>query len=158
MYKSNASLSKEAADASGKASTMAEGVKDNDASSHSNAGSAHSTAAWKHRDAGNATKAAEHEKQARMHYDKAEDIRSTTYLADNIGNKADVLSKKAGVAAFGKDKDDPRSETELHTDAAAQHEKASKAYDLAGDKAKASYHAGKASEHAKAAKKGTKVE
>jgi hypothetical protein len=43
-----------------------------------------------------------------------------------------VLSKKAGVAAFGSDKDEARSETELHTDAAAQHEKASKAYDLAG--------------------------
>jgi hypothetical protein len=152
MMKSNASLSKEAGDASTKATAASEVVKDDDAAAHSNAGSQHSTAAWKNRDAGNATKAAEHEKKARAHYDKADDIRSTTYFADNIGGKADVLSKKAAIAAYGKDKDEARSEKELHADAAAQHDKASKAYDLAGQKAKSQYHAAKAAEHAKCAK------
>lgn len=147
MMKSNASLSKDAKDATAKAGNMTEKSTDQDPSTHEQAASAHYTAAYKNRDAGNDSQAKLHEKAAALHNEKAGAGRRAEYYANDEARAADTLTKKAEKAAFGKDPNELRSEKELHKDAADAHTRASKAFDLAGKKTDAAYHADKAEKH-----------
>jgi hypothetical protein len=149
MFQSNAANGKDAKEASKKADAMTEAAKDGDGS-HQKAQQAHMTAAYKNENAGNGTKAKEHEKQALVHGEKANsEYRDKDYAA-SVSRDAEVLSTKAEKAGFG-DKKDPRSGDELHQAASDAHAKASKAHDLAGNKTDAAYHAAKADKHAEAA-------
>lgn len=145
--KSNAALSKDAQDASAKANEASENAGDGDGPSHNRAGSAHSSAAWKNRDAGNETAAQFHEKAAKLHYEKGEAAQRATYYAQGEGRAAEDLSKKANMSAFGKDENELRNEKQLHTDAAAAHDKASKAFKMAGMKRESDYHGAMAKHH-----------
>jgi hypothetical protein len=144
----NAGQSKEAGDASKLAVQASGKVSDDDGESHAQAGRAHSDAAWKNRNAGNITKADDHDAQAMVHYEKAGQARDTKNFADQKSRSAQDLSNKAEKAAFGQDDKDPRSEKELHQDAAAAHDVAAKAHALAGSDTDQKFHEAKSKAHA----------
>lgn len=108
----------------------------------------HHDAQWKNQQAGNATQAQKHAGAAIVHDEKAQTLRTEKYHADNLGRAAESIGKKAELSHFGKGTDkDPRSHDELHADAATAHDKASTAYESAGDDRQASYHAEEANKH-----------
>lgn len=146
-YKSNASLSKDAKQASNKAHEASGVASDKDPSSHNLAQEAHWHAAHVNRACGNESAAKDHEKCARVHGEKAQRASRAKMFAQDAARDADTLSAKAGKSKFGADPDDPRSSTELHTDAATAHTHASKAFDMAGMKRDSAYHAAKAKSH-----------
>ena len=146
-YSSNAAVSKSAMDSSKKAEAASSAAKD-DWESQNRAANAHYQAAQSHRQAGNETKAADHEKKAKMHDEKAFAAQRDQSHAEMIGADAEKLSKKAHLAAYGKDPKELRSEAELHMGAAEIHDKASKAYDAAGMKRETAYHEDMSKSHA----------
>ncbi len=144
----NAGKSKEAKDASAAALKASSNVRDGDGESHDNAAMAHSNAGWRNRDAGNETKAKNHEKQALVHREKANQAFRAKSFASDASHAAQQLTQKAEQSAFGKDDKDPRTPKELHQDAAAAHDQAAKAHELAGDERMAKYHGAKRDAHA----------
>ena|ERR1700722_8713264 len=148
MFKSNASLSKEANNKTKLAEEATAKAKDSDPASHREAASAHYSAVWAHQSAGNTLKADAHKKQAKYHDTKAAGDYETKSFADNMGRLAEGASKQADMASVaGKDKDELRSTKEMHQDASKAHDKAAKAYELAGDDKASKYHAAKSQQH-----------
>lgn len=148
-YKSNAAISKEAAQASTAADQASATAVDGNGS-HSAASNAHDTASWKHKQAGNATKANKHAMQARVHGEKASREYQTQDFARSASAQADGMSKKADMAKHGQDPNDPRSEQELHDAAAEAHGHARDAAKLAKDDRAQKYHGAKQAFHASA--------
>jgi hypothetical protein len=146
---SNASKSKNAADATKNAIDASQRSGDDDWKSHQQAADAHYDAAWKQRDAGNATRASQHRAQAQVHQEKADAGRRAEQFADEQGRAAHELTKKAEMSQFGPDSKDPRTPVQLHQDAAQAHQAASAAYEMSGNKRAAAYHAAKADGHAR---------
>lgn len=148
QFASNARKSKDAADASKKAEEVAGQTSAGTPESHRLAASAHWDAAYKHRDAGNETRAQAHEKQAKVHSEKASSGERAQGFANNEADIAEKLSRQAELARFGKDDKDPRTEKELHQDAAEAHSRAGKAFEMAGDDRAKQFHEAKAGAHA----------
>jgi hypothetical protein len=148
-YQSNASISMNAKQASANACKASDAAKDVDG--HAKAATAHWNAASANRAAGNETTAKEHDNHARVHGDKAQHGSRARMFAQDTARDAEALSAKAGKAKHGADPDDPRSEKELHKDAADAHTRASKAFSMAGMKRDAAYHSAKAASHLKKA-------
>jgi hypothetical protein len=146
-YKSNGALSVEANAVSKKAKEVTSQAKDGDPQSHRVAGDINAQAAHQLQQAGNISKAKEHQAQAAVHYEKSQAGDRAKYFADEEGRTAELLSKKAELAKHGQDPKDARTETQLHSDAADAHERASKAYDMAGQDRDSKYHAEKAEHH-----------
>lgn len=134
---------------SAQACKASDNAKDSD--SHDKAKTAHWNAASANRAAGNETIAKEHDKHARVHGEKAQHGSRARMFAQDTARDAEALSAKAGKAKHGDDPDDPRSEKELHKDAADAHTRASKAFSMAGMKRDAAYHSAKAASHLKRA-------
>jgi|GEM_PF-6973510 len=147
----NAGMSKEAKQASQKAAELSDATADGDHESHGRAATAHYDAAWANERAGNVTKALDHRKQANVHGEKADLGRQAKSFADDMSRKATDLSTMAGKAKFGQDPSDPRSEKELHSDAAQAHEMAARAHELAGCDRGAKFHKAMAEQHGAAA-------
>lgn len=150
-YKSQGSLSTMAKQATERACQASDNVNDTNPQTHRAAADLHQVAANAHRNAGNDTKAREHQKMARMHGEKADQGDRARFFAQDEARNAEQLSSKAGKAKFGDDPDDPRSEQELHRDAADAHQRAAKAFDMAKMPRDAAYHQAKASGHLKRA-------
>lgn len=147
---SNAAKGKGAADASVAAKQASAITAEGDGDSHGRAADAHREAAWKQQDAGNGDKAKWHRAQGQVHQEKADDANRMKFAADDQARAAEGLSKKAEMAGFGRDSNDPepRSEKQLHEDAGASHKKAADLYTMAGKKRQALYHGAKAEAHA----------
>ena len=146
-YKSNGANSADAKKASAKACAASDAASDSNPDSHDKAQTAHWNAASANRAAGNETIAKEHDKHARVHGEKAQHGSRARMFAQDTARDAEALSAKAGKAKHGDDPDDPRSEKELHQDAAGAHKKAATAFKMAGMKRDAAYHSAKAASH-----------
>jgi hypothetical protein len=157
MPMSNAAKGKGAAQASTAAAKASDAVGDNDDwRAHDKAAAAHRDAAWQHDDAGNGTKANDHRAQARVHAEKAEAGRRLADMAQQQSRAANDLTIKAEKKGFGDSEDglygdpdvkDPRTEKELHADAAQAHDRAAQMHELAGCKVSSNFHKMKAAEH-----------
>ncbi len=150
MNESQATLSKDAKTKTALANDASAKVTDGDGASHERAASAHYDAKYANERAGNATQAKKHAGVAAVHYEKADNARRVGSFAADQARVAEQLSQKAEKAAYGKDENDPRSEKELHKDAADAHDKAGEAAKMAGKDKDAAYHADKAAHHAAA--------
>jgi hypothetical protein len=146
-FESNAKRSKRAADASDAANVATGATKSGDFESHQRAADAHRDAAAAHQDAGNLTKADKHRAVAKVHQEKASAGNRAKYFADDESRAAETLTQKAEKSRFGKDPQEPRSEKQLHEDAAEAHARAAKAHELSGDEAAQKYHQAKAEAH-----------
>lgn len=149
---SNAAKSKMAKDGSKKAEDASSLTAEDDWRTHDRAADAHHEAARLHQDAGNGTLADMHRAQGKVHAEKANAGRQLHYAAQDLSNNAHELTKKAEMGAIEQDDEDPRSESELHADAAVAHDKAAKMHDMAGNSREAKFHAMKADMHAEASK------
>lgn len=159
MGDSNASLSKEAKEATETANRMSHQV-DCGTATHEQAASAHQDAAWKNQRAGNITQQKKHEAWSAIHQEKATPARAAKRFADDLGKHAEKMSKKADMATANGEAPanvdeysdpnvkDPRNADDLHRAAYKAHTRAAKAYDIGDDEAKKKYHEGKAVEHA----------
>ena len=149
---SQASKGKRATEATKSADAATANARQGDVESLQQAASAHRSAQWAHQDAGNGTQAEKHKKQATVWQEKASAAYRDKDYAQSTSRDADALTRKAGLAKHGKDKDDPRAEAELHKAAAAAHDRAAKAHALAGNKREQAYHEEKAAQHTAVAK------
>jgi hypothetical protein len=152
---SNAKKSKNAKDATQAAKDASDRSSNSDPDSHRRAQDAHWQAADANRQAGNDTLAKKHQAIARVHGEKANANEDAKYFAQGEARKAQELTQKAEKSGFGKDSMEPRSTQQLHQDAAQAHDRAAKAFDLAGMDTESKYHAAKAGAHAKMADPGS---
>jgi hypothetical protein len=148
MFKSNASLSKDAVGTSKLANEAT--AKAVDGESHQNAANKHFEAQHANEAAGNNTQAQQHKKMGNFHQAKANGQLQNEQHADDLARQADQATKKANLQDYGKDPGEMRSKDEMHQDAADKHQQASDAYKTAGKDRESKYHADMSQAHQEA--------